>query len=143
MGTTAHTTAKLISQHGLIYDQIKHQMGLEKAKQYADANETAIKFVAKLIEEKKIKCDFSWRSAYVFTQSNKYIQKLQDELTVAEELGIKASYQTELEIPILIPRGAKYSGMTLNTLGIALARAQDLRLMEILEGPAMKELETL
>lgn len=108
LGATAHTTAKLTSQHGLIYEQIKHQMGLEKAKQYADANETAIKFVAKLIEEKKIDCDFSWQSAYVYTQSNEYIQKLQDELTVAEELGIKASYQTELEIPIPIKGALRF-----------------------------------
>lgn len=54
LGTTAHTTAKLTSQHGLIYDQIKRQMGPEKARQYAEANETAIKFVAHLIAEKRL-----------------------------------------------------------------------------------------
>ncbi|MCO5388277.1 FAD-dependent oxidoreductase [Desulfosporosinus sp.] len=108
LGTTAHTTAKLTSQHGLIYDQIKRQMGPEKARQYAEANETAIKFVAHLIAEKKIECDFSWQSAYVYTQSDDYIQKLQDEQAVAAELGIKAFYQTELAIPIPIKGALRF-----------------------------------
>ena len=108
LGTTAHTTAKLTSQHGLIYDQVKRQMGAEKARQYAEANETAIKFVAQLIEEKKIECDFSWQSAYVYTQSDDYIQKLQDEQIVANELGIKAFYQTELSIPIPIKGAVRF-----------------------------------
>ncbi|KGK87802.1 (2Fe-2S)-binding protein [Desulfosporosinus sp. HMP52] len=108
LGTTAHTTAKLTSQHGLIYKQLKDQMGSERAKQYANANETAIKFVAKLIEEKKIDCDFSWQSAYIYTQANEYIQKLHDELTVAEELGIRAADQSELEIPIPIKGALRF-----------------------------------
>lgn len=109
LGTTAHTTAKLTSQHGLIYAQVKRQMGAEKARQYAQANETAIKFVADLVAEKTIDCDFSWQSAYVYTQSDDYIQKLQDEQTVASELGIKAYYQTEpLSIPIPIKGALRF-----------------------------------
>ncbi len=108
LGTTAHTTAKLTSQHGLIYAQTKQQMGAEKARQYAEANETAIKFVADLIDEKKIECDFSWQSAYVYTQSDDYIQKLQDEQIVASELGIKAYYQNELALPITIKGALRF-----------------------------------
>ncbi|MBC2728481.1 FAD-dependent oxidoreductase [Desulfosporosinus sp.] len=108
LGTTAHTTAKLTSQHGLIYDQVKRQMGAEKARQYAEANENAITFVANLIEEKKIECDFSWQSAYVYTQSEDYLQTLQDEQTVAADLGIKAFYQTDLSIPIPIKGALRF-----------------------------------
>ena len=38
LSTTAHTTAKISSQHGLIYNKIQGQFGDELAKQYADAN---------------------------------------------------------------------------------------------------------
>lgn len=51
-GTTGHTTAKITSQHDLIYDKIRNQMGTELAKQYAVANETAIHEIKKL--QKKI-----------------------------------------------------------------------------------------
>ena len=36
-GTTGHTTAKITSQHALIYDKLKTQMGEEKARQYAES----------------------------------------------------------------------------------------------------------
>jgi len=46
-GATGHTTAKVTSQHGLIYNKIKTKMGEELAKQYADANESAIRMIEK------------------------------------------------------------------------------------------------
>jgi len=107
-GTTAHTTAKITSQHGLIYNKIKNQRGLEIAKQYADANETAITEFKKIISENKIECDFSEQSAYIYTQSDEKIQKMQDELKTAEELGIKASYEEEIPFSIPIKAAIKF-----------------------------------
>ena len=36
-GTSGHTTAKITSQHHLIYDKLITEMGIEKAQKYADA----------------------------------------------------------------------------------------------------------
>jgi glycine/D-amino acid oxidase-like deaminating enzyme/nitrite reductase/ring-hydroxylating ferredoxin subunit len=91
-GTTGHTTAKITSQHGLIYNKIKSQVGEELAKQYADANETAIKMYRNLIKEYNIQCDFTEQSAYVYTQEDYYIDKIQSEVDTASKLGIKATY---------------------------------------------------
>ncbi|HHY27066.1 MAG TPA: FAD-dependent oxidoreductase [Desulfitobacterium dehalogenans] len=104
-GTTAYTTAKLTSQHGLIYDKILRQMGVEKASQYAEANESAIDFVAKLVEREKIDCDFTRQPAYIYTQQNKTKEKLEKELVAAQQCGIDAHYVTELDLPLSI-RGA-------------------------------------
>ena len=41
-GITCNTTAKLTSQHGLIYDQLYRTRGKEMAELYLDANETAL-----------------------------------------------------------------------------------------------------
>jgi glycine/D-amino acid oxidase-like deaminating enzyme len=46
-GTTGHTTAKIISQHSLIYDKLIKHLGREKSQQYAEANEYAIFFIGK------------------------------------------------------------------------------------------------
>lgn len=100
LGTTAHTTGKLTSQHGLIYAQLQRNMGQEKAKQYAEANEAALHFVAKLVEEQQIDCDFSYQPAYVYTASKDYIQKIEDEVESASSLGIKASFEKKLELPL-------------------------------------------
>ncbi len=82
-GTTGHSTAKITSQHGLIYARLKNQVGEELAQQYADANEQAIRLVSDTVDELKIDCDFGWRSAYVYTQSEKYLQDIEDEVEAA------------------------------------------------------------
>ncbi|MGN9164193.1 FAD-dependent oxidoreductase [Tissierellaceae bacterium HCP3S3_D8] len=100
--TTAHTTAKLTSQHSLIYDKIKSQMGNELAKQYATANETAISELKKIIKENNIECDYSTQSAFIYTQEDSYIKKLEDEAKVASSLGIQAHLVDEIPFPIPI-----------------------------------------
>ncbi len=98
-GTTGHTTAKITSQHNLIYHKIKRKIGEEKARQYAEANESAIHFIANLVKEKNIDCDFCWRPAYVYTQSDEYIEKIENEVKAASSLGIKASYLDKIPLP--------------------------------------------
>ncbi|MGB7605745.1 MAG: FAD-dependent oxidoreductase, partial [Lutisporaceae bacterium] len=100
-GTTGHTTAKITSQHGLIYNKIKTQMSEEFAKQYADANESAIRFIEKLQNELHIDCDFVHQPAFIYTQMDEYVQKISDEVKTASSLGIKATYVEE--IPFNIP----------------------------------------
>ncbi|WP_240985807.1 FAD-dependent oxidoreductase [Acididesulfobacillus acetoxydans] len=107
-GTTAHTTAKLTSQHGLIYAQIRNQMGEEKARQYAEANEEAIRFVTQLIEENKIECDFSRQAAYIYTLEETLIPKIEQEQEVAAALGIKAFYQTEIPLPLPVKAALRF-----------------------------------
>lgn len=107
-GTTGHTTAKLTSQHGLIYSKITSKFGKEKARQYAEANEAAIHFIADLVKEKSIDCDFCWTPSYVYTQSEDYIEKIQNEVDTAGRLGIKASYEEKLGLPFDIKAAIKF-----------------------------------
>ena len=41
-GITKNTTAKITSQHGLIYSKLIRRLGTERAKQYLQANEAAL-----------------------------------------------------------------------------------------------------
>lgn len=107
-GTTGHTTAKITSQHVLIYDKLIKHMGKEKAQQYADANEYAINFIEELIKEKGIDCDFSRQAAYVYTQSDKYIAQIQSEVKAAASLGIKAEYLEQLPLPFEIKAAERF-----------------------------------
>jgi glycine/D-amino acid oxidase-like deaminating enzyme/nitrite reductase/ring-hydroxylating ferredoxin subunit len=107
-GTTGHTTAKLTSQHDLIYDKLKNQLGDELAQQYADANETAIQTVADIVKEYNIDCDFSWQFAYVYTQSDQYVQQIMNEAKAASSLGIKAYYEDNIPLPFSVKAALKY-----------------------------------
>lgn len=107
-GTTGHTTAKITSQHTLIYDRIVEQMGKRQAEQYAEANETAIKEIAGIIREKSISCDFSEQSSYVYTQKDEYVSKINSEANTASSLGIKASFLTEIPLPIPVKGAMRF-----------------------------------
>jgi len=101
-GTTGHTTAKITSQHNLIYHKLIKQMGVEMAQQYATANETAIREIKTLTESLKINCDFVSQPSFLFTESDDYVQELYDEMNAALNLGIQADYADTIPFPFAI-----------------------------------------
>ena len=101
-GTTGHTTAKISSQHGLIYDRLTKQLGEQKANQYAHANESAIQEICRIIQEENINCDYSSQNAYVYTQKDEYVSQIKAEVNAASALGIKASFLSEVPLPVSI-----------------------------------------
>lgn len=107
-GTTGHTTAKITSQHGLIYNKIKSKMSMEFAQQYADANEAAIRLIEKTQNDLHIDCDFMPQSSFVFTRQDEYVQKIKDEVETASKLGIKASYLEEIPFNIPIKAAVRF-----------------------------------
>lgn len=107
-GTTGHTTAKLTAQHDIIYSTINTNMNLESAQQYADANKAALVAVDEAIKQNNIQCDFSWQPAYVFTQNDNEIQKIQDEAKIASDLGFAATYLEEIPLPIKVKAALRF-----------------------------------
>ncbi|MGE5381228.1 MAG: FAD-dependent oxidoreductase [Methylocystaceae bacterium] len=109
-GTTAHTTAKLTSQHNLIYTSIKGQYGRELAEQYAAANEKAIQIVADILKEHNIDANYRQQPAYVYTFEDKYIKQIEDEVNTARDLGIKAHYLDSIPLGFSIKAAMRFDG---------------------------------
>lgn len=107
-GTTGHTTAKVTSQHDIIYSKIKKQISEEAAQQYADANESAIRLIERITKERNIDCDFVDQSAYIYTQQEGYIDKIAEEAMAASSLGIKASYVESTLLPFPIKAAVRF-----------------------------------
>lgn len=105
-GTTAHTTAKVTAQHDLIYDELIQHMGKEKAQLYYNANTEALNFIHKMIKDKEIECDFSEQDAYIFTNSEQYVSKLQTEFEAYQTLGINGDLLEKLPIENLPVKAA-------------------------------------
>ncbi|WP_232696463.1 FAD-dependent oxidoreductase [Brevibacillus daliensis] len=100
-GTTGHTTAKVTAQHDVIYNEIIQHMGIEKAKQYYQANMEALSFIRKTVEENQIECDFATEDAYLYATSSQGTTKLQDEWDAYQKLGINGEFVDK--IPLAIP----------------------------------------
>jgi glycine/D-amino acid oxidase-like deaminating enzyme len=97
--TTGNTTAKLTSQHYLLYNYLIGRHGRDVAQAYADANQRGIEKVAQLSERLGIDCEFSRRDAYVFTSSNDKVAAIQAEVEAAKSLGLPASFETTIDLP--------------------------------------------
>ena len=108
MGVTANTTAKITSQHGLLYDYLLNTFGFETAKGYLDSNEEAIKNIKDIVQKENINCDFISQDSYVYTCTKSNVQKIVDEVSSVTSLGLKAEYVTECPLPFPIEAGIKF-----------------------------------
>lgn len=100
MGTSMRTTAKLTPCHGLIYDELMHTKSPGKAKQYANINLEAMKFVKETINKEKIECDLRQSPSYVFTIEEENIHKIKDEVEAYQRLGMRVEYKERLPINV-------------------------------------------
>lgn len=96
-GQTRNTTAKITSQHGMIYRSLVQTLGETKSRQYAMANQTAVSEYRRIIGEESIPCDFEEKDAYVYGND---VQNLKAEAETAARLGLPAEFSTELSIPL-------------------------------------------
>lgn len=96
-GQTRNTTAKITSQHNLIYSRLIRTFGSRMAAHYAEANEAAIGEYERLVREKGIDCGFVRCPAYLY--SNVGTALLRQEAEAAASLGIRASFETACELP--------------------------------------------
>lgn len=109
-GITKNTTAKITSQHGLIYQQLVNRFGTEKAALYLQANEQALAAFRALCA--KIDCDFSEEDNYIYSTDNR--EKLEQELRALESIGEKAEFAEGLPLPfptvgaVKFPRQAQF-----------------------------------
>lgn len=99
-GTTGHTTAKITAQHDIIYDELIQHFGEEKARLYYEANRDALDFIRKTVEEEGISCNLADEHAYLYTQSDNEVAKLEKELRAYEKLGIEGKLTDHIDIPI-------------------------------------------
>ncbi|NOU75858.1 FAD-dependent oxidoreductase [Paenibacillus sp. LMG 31458] len=98
-GTTGHTTAKITAQHDLIYNEFISHFGKEQTRLYYEANREALHFIKQTIHEHQILCDFTEEDAYVYTNSDEFVEKIAAEFSAYEELGIPGVYIEQTPLP--------------------------------------------
>lgn len=97
-GVTGRTTAKVTSQHSLIYDHLISKFGKQQAQQYAESNQAAIEKIASIVSSKGIACDFVRKPAYVYAGSEESVENIQKEVDAAQSLGLPASFKADLPL---------------------------------------------
>ncbi|MBA2529032.1 MAG: FAD-dependent oxidoreductase [Euzebyales bacterium] len=96
-GVTGRTTAKVTSQHTLLYSQIASKHSEDTARVYAEANQAAVEQVAELVDAGDIDCAFERRPAYTYTRDASYLSKVNNEAELCRRLGLPASFTTDTD----------------------------------------------
>lgn len=128
-GQTKNTTAKITSQHGLIYSKIEKYYGIEYAKQYAKANENAIAEYEKIINSNAIKCNFEKASAYLYSTITE--KALIKEMEIAKKCKIKCHFEKEINLPFETKGALVFENQAnFNPLKFAKAISKKLKIYE-------------
>ena len=126
-GITKNTTAKITSQHGLIYDKIIKKYGEEKARMYLEANNNALKNYIELC--KNIDCDFETKDSYVYSINN--TTKIENEMKALNKLGFDAQFENKLNIPLTVAGAIKFKNQAqFNPLKFLSEISQKLKIFE-------------
>ena len=126
-GTTKNTTAKITSQHGLIYHKLIREFGADKAKLYYRANEEALSAYRQLCAG--LDCDFEEKDNYIYTlDSDKKIEK---ELQALRLLGIPAERADAIPLPFDAAGAIRFSGQAqFHPLKFLFSIVNDLNIFE-------------
>lgn len=103
-GITKNTTAKITSQHGLIYHKMLKRFGVEKTRMYFEANEKALAYYRKLCQS--IDCGFETKDSFVYSLDNPL--KLENELDALRQIGSFAQYTENLPLPFSVAGAIKF-----------------------------------
>ena len=103
-GVTGYTTAKVSSQHGMIYADLRSKFGEEGARTYGQANQVALEWIARRVADDGIDCDFRRRDSYAYLSARSSDSSAQREVQAATEAGLPASLEASAPLPY--PTGA-------------------------------------
>lgn len=126
-GTTANTTAKITSQHGLIYHKLLKKLGAEKASMYLYANQNAVEEYNKLC--RNIDCNYEIKDNYVYSLDDRSL--LEKEINSLSKIGYKADFKNNLPLPFETVGAVKFSNQAqFNPLKFVSELCKDLNIFE-------------
>lgn len=107
-GQTGFTTAKITSQHNLIYQRLERTVGEETARLYGKANQLAVEEYGKLIKRYMIQCQYEETDAYLYSVQESEV--LLREAECAARLGMPASFVSETSLPFPVHGAVRFTG---------------------------------
>ena len=105
-GITKNSTAKITSQHGLIYRKLLMYKGEERTWEYAMANQKAIENYEEIINHLDIDCDYEVMPNYIYTLNNDL--RIKQEVEAAKKVGLPAVYTRDTTLPFQVMSAVRF-----------------------------------
>lgn len=126
-GVSGRTTAKITSQHRLIYDRLIRSLGVEAAQRYGAANEEALARYRNLCAG--IDCEFEEKDAVVYDRASS--AALEREWAAMARAGLHATFEEALPLPFPVAGALRLPHQTqFHPVKFAAAIAGGLNLFE-------------
>lgn len=137
-GITKNTTAKITSQHNLIYKKLITNFGYKRAKQYLVANQEAVSLYQLFITSLNIDCDFEVKPSYVYSTSD--TKEIEAEIKACQSLGMKAEFTDKLDLPFPIKGAVKFDNQAqFNPIKFIKSISKELKIYENTKALAINE----
>ena len=105
-GVSGFTTAKVSSQHGLIYDRLRSRFGPGAAAGYGAANEAALAWMAERVRRDGIDCDWRRRPSYAYVTDDRATAEREAE--AAAEAGLPATFVESTGLPYPVAGAVRF-----------------------------------
>jgi glycine/D-amino acid oxidase-like deaminating enzyme/nitrite reductase/ring-hydroxylating ferredoxin subunit len=96
---TGRSTAKITTQHSLIYHHLIETFDLETAQRYAEANRVGMNQIRQWVEQQGIACAFETKDAYVYCDSPSRVSDLEAEADASRKVGLEAELLDKAPLP--------------------------------------------
>jgi glycine/D-amino acid oxidase-like deaminating enzyme/nitrite reductase/ring-hydroxylating ferredoxin subunit len=96
---TGRSTAKITTQHSLIYRHLIESFGLETAKHYADANRLGMNQIRQWVDRFGIDCDLEAKDAYVYCCNTARLRDLDAEAEATRAVGLESELLEAAPLP--------------------------------------------
>jgi glycine/D-amino acid oxidase-like deaminating enzyme/nitrite reductase/ring-hydroxylating ferredoxin subunit len=96
---TGRSTAKITTQHSLIYRHLIESLGLETAEHYAEANRLGMNQIRQWVDGLGIACDFETKDAYVYCSDRSRLKDLEAEADASHAVGLDSELLEAAPLP--------------------------------------------
>lgn len=96
---SGRSSAKITTQHRLIYRQLIAAVGVERAAAYAEANILGAEQIRRWVGAHDISCDLETKAAYAYTCEKARLADLEAEMLAANSLGLRAEVVEQVPLP--------------------------------------------
>lgn len=87
-GTTGGTTAHINTFADTTFAEVESDFGQEEARQFAGAIAESVALIHNMVETYQIDCDFEWKQAYVYAETEEETKQLDDLYQSALRAGV-------------------------------------------------------
>lgn len=109
-GVTGSTTGKVTAAHGLRYSLLQRDIGPERTRMYAEANQRAVGWVRDLVHTEEIACDWRDRAAFTYTSDPSQKAELEAEARATIDAGLPAHEAHAVPAPTDLVAGVRVDG---------------------------------